>query len=363
MAPTRTDEPREVQPGARSVSGTPDRDIAVEDLVLRASALEGEGAWEEAAGVYDQLFQSALDSHDVRRSVDALRWQARVRGQQRRFEEAEELADLCREIASRNGLQKGAARAMHLLAMFSHEQGDLDSAFPRYSAALEQAREIGDDQLIGFICQNLGVLANMRGDLRGARVLYLESIAATIASQDESNLTMTYNNLGMVCTDLREWLEAEVYFDRGIEVARRRDDRAQLARLYANRAEPFLRTADLKRAAASLDEADRHASEFGAASTSATIACLRAAAARLEGDLVRADRHLDRALEIARENDLALAEAEALEELARLRRAQGRLGEASSEAVAAQAIFRRIGAARDAANVTMLLDELEGPQT
>lgn len=335
----------------------------MEDLALHAARLEGEGAWEEAAHAYDQLFREALGAKDVRRAIDALRWQIRVRGQQRRFEEAEELADLCYEVARRNQLRQGAARAMHLLAMFSHEQGDLDSAHPRYAAALEEAREIGDDQLIGFICQNLGVLANMRGDLRGARVLYLESIAATIASQDESNLTMTYNNLGMVCTDLREWLEAEVYFDRGIEVARRRDDIAQLARLYANRAEPLLLSGELQRAGASLDEAERHTAELGAASTRATIACLRAAAARLEGELDRADRHLDRALEIARGNHLALAEAEALEELARLRRAQGRLGEAYSEAVSAQAIFRRIGAARDAANVTMLLDELEGPQT
>lgn len=329
---------------------------ALED---RAAMLEREGRLEDAAAAYEELFRQAAAAGAVQWIVDSLRWHAWVRGRQRRFQEAEELAELSGEIADACGLQRESARIMNLLGTFRHEQGDLDGAYLRYSAALEQAREIGDDQLVGFICQNLGVYTNMQGDLRGARVLYLESIAGTLASEDETNLAMAYNNLGMVCTELAEWIEAEVYFDRGIEVARRLDDRAQLARLCANRAEPLIRTGEAMRGRASLEQAEQHAIACGAQSTLARIASLRALAARLEGDFSAAEAHVNAALDIARTGLLLLAEAEAMEELARLRYEQGRIGEAHSDAATARSLYRRLGAARHAAEMNVLLHECE----
>lgn len=343
----------------RGPSHGADRELAMQALSSRAAALRREGRWEEAAAGFNELFDLAVEARATNWIADALRWQASVRGIQRKFEEAEELANLCAVISRAHDLPLQSARAMNLLGTFRHEQGDLEGAYPQYSAALEQAREIGDHQLIGTICQNLGVHANTMGDLRAARVLYLESIAGTLASEDETNLAMAYNNLGMVCSDLGEWLEAEVYFDRGVEVARRLGDRAQLARLCANRAEPLIRTGELARANESLAEAEAHAAQLGATSTLATIAILRGLAARLARQFSPAEAHLQTARSIAREGVLPLAEAEALAELARLRLDQGRLADAHTEATAARSLFRRLGAARDAAELGLLLQEID----
>ena len=348
-----------IEPRGPSDSGPSGAELEMRALEERAAVLEREGRLEEAAAAYEALFGYAVGSGAVPWLVDALRWAAAVRGHQRRFEEAEELGEISRLAAEGHGLVRELARVTNLLGIFRHEQGDLEGAHRRYTDALEQAREIGDDQLIGFICQNLGVYANMQGDLRGARVLYLESIAGTLASRDDTNLTMAYNNLGMVCSDLGEWIESEVYFDRGIEVARRLDDRAQLARLCANRAEPLIRTADLARGRASLDEAEGHADACGAQSTLARIACLRALASRLEGDLGEAGGHIQIALDHARRGSLLLAEAEAMAELARLRHDEGRLAEAHADAVTARALFRKLGAARDTAEMSLLIQEYE----
>lgn len=343
----------------RGPSHVLDPETRMEALSRRGATLRREGRWEEAAAAFDELFGMAVEAGSAAWLADALRWLASVRGVQRRFEEAEELAALCAIVAGAHGLALQAARATNLLGTFRHEQGDLDGAYSQYETALERAREIGDHQLIGIICQNLGVHANTVGDLRAARVLYLESIAGTLASGDETNLAMAYNNLGMVCTDLREWLEAEVYFDRGVEVAGRLGDRAQLARLYANRAEPLIRTGEVGRARESLGEAESLASQLGAGSTLATIGILRGLAARLAGEWTEAEMHVQAARSIARGGTLPLAEAEALAELAQIRRAQGRLAEAHAEAVAARSLFRRLGAARDAAELTLLLEEIE----
>src|SRR3712207_9401585 len=80
-------------------------------------------------------------------------------------------------------------------------------------------------ETVGLACQNLGVIANIMGDLREARIRYLESIGSAVRSGRKLNEAASYNNLGMVCTDLGEFLEAGLYFDRGLEIAERIGDR------------------------------------------------------------------------------------------------------------------------------------------
>jgi hypothetical protein len=55
----------------------------------------------------------------------------------------------------------------------------------RYEEALQLAYEAGDGVLIGMICQNMGVLANITGDLSEARRCYLECVATTLRTGDE----------------------------------------------------------------------------------------------------------------------------------------------------------------------------------
>lgn len=315
--------------------------------VRRAWALEQSGEWEAAGREYSAAFRRAAGTGEAEAMADAVRGGARVRRLQGRLDEAEEMALLSECLATLHALPRAAARATNVRAMIRFTRNDLDGARSLYEAALKTARQVHDDELVGLVALNLGVIANIRGELGEARVLYLESVAATLRSRDKHAALMAYNNLGLLCSDLREWLEAELYFDRGLEIAERRDDRPMLAKLHVNRAEPLIHMGEMARARETLARAEEVAAALGDPATLAIAGRYHAVMARLEGDLAGAERHLGDALALAHESGSALERAEALGGLAHLRWTQGRHAEARAALLEAREGFRALGAQRE----------------
>lgn len=322
-----------------------------------AESLERTGKLDSAFEVYDSMFRRLLPTSDLAGSLMALRRAGRIRSSQARYEEAEELALLSWEIAERGRLPKALAWAMNLTAMVYALQAKLDLAQPIHEGALNLARELRDDLLIGLVTQNLGVIANMRGQFSAARSWYLESVGSAVRSGDQEMAVMAYNNLGMVSSDLREWMESEMYFTRGIEIAEQIGDSALLAKLYANRAEPLINVGDLESALETLKRAEAVAKRVGLPKANAGIARFRAAIARRTGDTGSASRLLSESLVIAAKAGLRLERAEALEELARVRWQEGKPEEATATAREARQVYASLGAQKDATRVEELLDE------
>jgi tetratricopeptide (TPR) repeat protein len=158
-----------------------------------------------------------------------------------------------------------------------------------------------------------------------------------------------------VCADLEEWLESLLCFDRGIEIAERIGDQAQIARLFANRAEPLLSLGDFALVPPSLARAEEIATRIGARATLADVARHRGRMYRLLGEVERAQEELLRGVRIASEAGLTLARAETMEEIGRSYREQGREAEAGAALTEAHAAFVELGAVRDAARVERLL--------
>lgn len=321
----------------------------------RASALEHAGAWDSAAALYRRHFARSVRRRDVAGVIDALYGQARMYRELRRLDEAEDLIELCHEIAVRVGAARMAARALNLHGVLRFSRGDMEGARARYERAVQQAREAADDQLIGYACQNLGVLANIRGDLQEARSLYLESVGASVRSGDRTSAAMVYNNLGMVCTDLGEYIEAEISFDRGLELAEAIPDIPMMARLCANRAEPMIEVGDHARALETLARAEELAQPIRAASTLADVARFRGMVAAAKGELAEAERLTVSSLAIADRAGLRLARAEALEELAKIYERLGREDEATFALRAALEAYDAVGAARDVNRISRRL--------
>ena len=339
--------------------------------MTRARALEGSGSWNAAAELYARVFREAAAAADRGMMAEAARLEGRARVRQGEHEIAEELVELSRWIAESHGLRQEAARAANMLAVICHQRGEMEQARERYGFALREARQAGDDELIGFVCMNLGVIANVRGDLRGARSYYLECIGAAVRSSGEAPMMMAYNNLGMVSADLGEWMEAEVYFTRGRELAEQLGDQGQMAKLCANRAEPRIRVGDLDGARETLARAEEVATAAREDSVLLNVARWRGAIARLERDFTGANRHLSRALLFAARQKLGIHRAEVLEELARLRWDEAKPKEALSLGREARVLYLSLGAQRDAERVRRLLAEWQtaelvanwGPET
>ncbi|HEX8691366.1 MAG TPA: hypothetical protein VF746_02900 [Longimicrobium sp.] len=337
---------------------------AAEDVARRATAEERAGNWDAAADLYAATFRSALREGLAERSVDALRGQARMRLSQRRFEEAQELAELAVELAERYGLPYAVARGLNVLGLVRfHWEGDLGQAAALYGRALELALDLGDDELVGLACQNLGVAAHVRGDYREARARYLEGIGSFVRSGSTANAMLAYNNLGQASADLHEWMEAEVYFTRGLEIAERLGHAPSAGMLYGNLAGPLIQVGELERARRALDLAEAAAGQVGDRVSLADAARFRGMMARLEGDLAAADAHLARALEIAAAPELARERGAALRELAELRLAQRRRAEALECLREAARVLEGRGAEAEARGARERLDGLEAQRS
>jgi tetratricopeptide (TPR) repeat protein len=334
---------------------------SIDAMLRQGASLERSGDRTAADRLYAEVFVRSVAERRPDAMADALRRQADVRSVRRGAEEGEELAWLSLEIAERHGLAAGAARALNVVASIRYAASDFEAARTFYEAALERARGVRDGQLVGLVCQNLGVLANIRGDLMEARSLYLESIASSVRSGDRATAMLVYHNLGMVCGDLGDWLEAELYFERGIDLAEREGHLPTLALLYLNRAEPLIQLSEFARARASLARAAALADQVRAADVRAGVERFTGLIARLEGDLAGAEAHLERARTMAAEAGAELELAEATAGLATVRGLLGAGAEERSLLEEALAAFRRLGAGREAARVVARLHAIDPP--
>jgi tetratricopeptide (TPR) repeat protein len=330
------------------------------ELADEAARAERTGQWDEAAALFSRSFRAAVMARAMDAAVDALRGQARIRLQQRRYDEAEELVELSRELAGAHGLLRAVARATNVLAMVRHAQEDFTGARALYEQALDLAVDVGDDELIGMACLNLGVVSSVEGDLRGARVRFLESIGSSVRSGDKRSEVLAYNNLGALSCMLQEWLQAQVYVDRGIEIAARIDDRVQLARLSINRAEALIHLGELARAREALAEAEARAAEMHVGEMTADVWRLWGMLAREEGERAEARRRFEQGLALCASSGLHYKRGETLRELAALHRVAGDVQGARECLAEARVLFDGIGAAREARRVEALLRELDG---
>lgn len=310
--------------------------------LAQAAEQEQLGHWQASARLYARAFRGAALAGRVEEAADALRGQARVLIREERYDEAEELAGLSMEIAQRAGARQSAARAVNVLGIIRHSQRDWAGSREHFRRAVELALDLGDDELVGLACQNAGVIAYGLGDLREARAAYLESIGSFVRSGSSENALHAYNNLGIASADLREWLEADVYFSRGIEIAERLSHTPLLAKLYGNRAEPLIEIGDLDAAEATLDGAERAAVAVGDRVALGVAWRWRAALARVRDDFAEAARCAELALSFATEP--TLERAEILLELGDQHARQGRLEEAEAAYLSSRELSRSLAA-------------------
>jgi tetratricopeptide (TPR) repeat protein len=326
-----------------------------ETLAEAAATLERTADWERARATYTRSFAAARAAGDARGMVEASRGGARMLRELGRLDEAEEQADLSREMAARCGLLREAARAANVLGAILYLRGAIHEAADLYEFALERAREVRDDELIGLVCANLGVVANIRGDFGTAFQYYLESIAAAVRTGQVQASVLGYNNLGMLASDVREWMQADLLLHRALEMAEELGDATITTTLLLNRVEPLIQVGELDAAQEVLDRAEAMAERIQNVRELAEAARFRGLLARRRGDEPGASGHLARSLLLATRAGLRLERAEALEQVALLHHEAGRVEDARTHLAEASAEFFGAGATRDCARCRELL--------
>lgn len=247
-------------------------------------------------------------------------------------------------------------RGVNMLGAACWELGELDDAESAWDRAILLAQADGDTLLLARATNNLGALANLRGRRENALGMYHLAIPAYQQLGHAVGIAECYHNMAITYRDVRDFAQADEYEQRAIEFAHGAGSARLVALARLGRAEITFRRGDTQLAGAS---ARRVAEDFARL----TDPIRQGDARRLSGLAYLADGRHDaareeivQALELAREHQGALVEAESLRALAEL---ESTIGDAAAARVAAQsaiAIWERLGSVDEVTAMQEWLD-------
>jgi putative nucleotidyltransferase with HDIG domain len=322
-----------------------------------AIRLDREGSSREAEGRYQAAIALSESNREHAVLAEALRRLGVLRHRANNPAGARELCTRSYETARTIADDLLAAEALNALAGFEMEAGAIDQARLTFERALTLSG--GSALMRGRIEQNLGILANIQGDLEGAVNHYEHSLQACQNAGEQRGCAFAYHNLGMVSADRKRWEEADRYFRQSHDLADTLRDRHLQGLCLLNHAEVHLarqRYDDARRSAeqalAIFDELHSHIDKADAYKMLGVVF-------REIGRPALAESRLRVALELAASAGSVLSEAEASRELALLHQALGRNQEALQLLTGAHRLFRRLNAHVDLVDVAGKVAQLE----
>jgi putative nucleotidyltransferase with HDIG domain len=328
------------------------------DLVLGARERERAGCIPEAIEQYGIAISQAEADNEHSVLAEALRRLAAVRYQRGEREQARELCNRSYDVARGISDHHLAGEALNTLGVMLMQEGSLPEANQMFLRALKHG---GDGrELIARVEQNLGVVANIKGELDQALSRYARSLEQYQSLGDEHGCALAFHNLGMVSADRQLFDDADGYFRQSLEIAERAGD-VRLQGLC------LLNHADVHVARQRFEDARKNAEaslvifdQLGARDHKASAYRVIGVVYRETGRTALAESRLRSAIELSVACGSVLLEAESTRELAIVYQVMGRNQEALTLLNAAHRLFRRLDARIDLINVGGKVAELEG---
>jgi tetratricopeptide (TPR) repeat protein len=251
-------------------------------------------------------------------------------------------------------------RVMNLLGVALFELGLLEEAAGMLEQVAELAWSNGDDLLLAKARNNLGTIANVRGQRDHALTLYQLAVPVYQRLGSPSGLAECYHNMAITYRDAFALDRADECERRAIEFAHQAGSRPLTALARLGRAEISLRRGEVSLAEAGATIAAAAFRDAADPVGEGDALRLIGVARTLQGKLDLARSALDTALALTREHGAALNEAETLRALAEWAAASGDHDIARAHATGAVALLERLGATEDAAAVKLWMREALG---
>ncbi len=329
-------------------------------LLEEAMRSERAGQRELARRRYESVLYLLRDGDGPTASA-VLRRVARTYIDDGQFDAAIDVAAAAHAVAEALGEDSEIAHAINMTATAHWQRGDLESAERLYRDARVVAVRARDERLQAMIAQNLGTIANMRGDLAGALEHYGASLATYRALGDaDQYLGLVLNNMGMAFAHLEQWEQAETTFDEALlhcesmgDAASRRMVQVNLTSMWIARRD-FLRAEELCRAVlpAAVEADDQRA----LGETYKHLGII----ARTHGRHGEAEERLADAYTNAMGREDLLLAAETAREQAELYETMGRNRDTLQSLSLSHRLFTKLRAERNLADLATHVDRLEG---
>src|SRR5437867_462169 len=200
------------------------------DFLHEAREQERAACLPEAIACYEAAVEAAERDGERPVLAEALRRLAVVRRHRSEVAAATALCQRSYEVARQAGNDLLAAEALNTLGGLHLSAGAPDDARRVFLEALELGGS--NREVRARVEQNLGILANIRGELHEAIARYERSLDAYRECGDDHGCAPAYHNLGMVSAD-RGWLNAAACYVRECRRLCRRVGEAEASRELA----------------------------------------------------------------------------------------------------------------------------------
>jgi tetratricopeptide (TPR) repeat protein len=263
----------------------------------------------------------------------------------------------CVELAlAYAGGQRLSGRALNARGAIALETGRLDQARADFLQGLAEASALGDLGTVGRCCNNLGIVANLRGRMLEAARWYAPALASFRHASWPQGIAETENNLRVTYRDLGRLDYALESAERAVSAAEHSGNFGLLAFALAGRAEirtlrgeTHMGERDIRRALVI------HRNQEDVIGEAEDLRILAMTTAAL-GHFDDAERTYHETIERAEHHDRPALAAEAARSLAVLLAEQGRRSEAGDAARIARGSFSRLGAESQVRRIDALAD-------
>jgi putative nucleotidyltransferase with HDIG domain len=326
-------------------------------LLHDARAHERAGRMPEAISSYEGAIAAAQGASESALWAEALRRLAVVRHRRGESAAARELCRRSHGVARQAGNAVLAGEALNTLGGIDLETDAITDARGNFLCALELGGQ--SRALRARVEQNLGILANIQGDLDEALARYARSLDAYRASDDEHGCAIAYHNLGMASADRQALDQAERFYQKSYEIAARVGDVHLQGLCLINHADVHIQRERYVEAQANAETALAIFNQLDAIGEKSEAYRVIGVVYRETGRAALAESRLRAAIGMAVRAGSLLNEAEASRELAVLYQSMGRNQEALTLLNAAHSLFGRLDARIDLVHVDGKVSELK----
>jgi tetratricopeptide (TPR) repeat protein len=327
--------------------------------MARAESAARAGRWKEARALFRKgAVETTPLPRDRARAADARRW-CSIAGM-RLGDWAHAIEDVRHSIAMSTRLAdvQREAKSFNVAGAVEFERGDWVAALDLFEKARVLARSVGDRLLLAKIDNNEGAVWAARGVPARARRLYASALAGFRATDEFVAAARVMNNLGLSMAEEKALFEAIDWYEQAAETARSAGEKDLLLTILINLATTAAEGGRAAYGRVVVEEALDLAADIDGQPARADLFCALAKVARHERQWDAAEKWSEAALQAAGDGMNPLAEGEAWEQIAHLRRDQGRFVDAGAAIERARARFQILGAQSAAARAVKFASNL-----
>ena len=203
-----------------------------------ANLAEREGRWADACAEYEALIREDQVILDTR--LSAMRWLGRAHLENGNRSAAMEVLQAAVAAAEQAQRPRAIAQALNVVAIAEQLAGNLDSATQVYAAARARAEQTEDRTLLAIIDQNLGTVANIRGDTPSALSSFRLSLVAYQLLGLRNREGQVLNNMGLAYMDLGELPAAESAYAEAVNAFVESGDKANELTVAVNQVQLWI---------------------------------------------------------------------------------------------------------------------------